>query len=115
MIPFDRKIVTSMPLTELWNECDGLVVTRLRSLSAEDLKELLRQGPVRFVVAEVGKKLQRKAETHCFEFWEKEVIPNLLPPDTSVVLEDFPGEYGYFASEWQFVNGSPIILLEEID
>ena len=45
------KVVTHLPLAELWRD-DGF--TRVRWLTAEDIAGLLRVGRVQFVVADVG-------------------------------------------------------------
>lgn len=52
--PIDVKfrIVTCLPLQELWRD-DGFTTTsRRRGLSKDDINELLRSGLVQFVVAD---------------------------------------------------------------
>lgn len=43
--------------------------------------------------------------------WKSEVKVHLAQPDAKTHLEDFPGEYCYFASEWKADVGEPIVLL----
>ena len=48
------KVVTQIPLTELWRD-DGFTTTsRVRWLTADDITSLLRAGRVQFVVADAG-------------------------------------------------------------
>jgi hypothetical protein len=52
------KIVTHLPLRELWRD-DGLSTTlRQKSLTDEDVRQFLASGPVQFVVADVGTALR---------------------------------------------------------
>ena len=112
MQPFQR-VITAMPLHELWDERGPVAASRARDLSADDLRELLRRGTLRFVVADVGFRPQWLSERTCFAFWKSEVQPHLAVPGVPVMLHDFPGEYCYFASEWTPGFGSPVVLLEK--
>src|SRR5438552_1682533 len=106
-----QRIVTELPLRELWDDSGPVAARRSRDLSAADLRELLRQGPLRFVVANVGAKPKWIAQSDCFKFWKREVQPRLAEPDQRVVLEDFPDEYCYFGAEWE-ADGPPIVVLQ---
>ena len=48
-----------------------------------------------------------------YDFWKDEVKAHLAAPDSKAALEDFPGEYCYFASEWKSYDGDTIILLSK--
>jgi hypothetical protein len=48
-----QKIITQIPLTELWNADGPLDARRAENLGGADIKRLLRDGPS-FVVAEPG-------------------------------------------------------------
>jgi len=54
----DQRIVVKMPLTELWDDGGTLTGDRVRNLDQTDLVELLRTGPVQFLVADPGLKLR---------------------------------------------------------
>jgi hypothetical protein len=85
--------------------------TRLRDLRATELRDLLRAGPVRFLVADIATGLRSIPQTQCFTFWKSEVRPHFVAdPDGRAYLDDFPGSYCYFASEWTD-GGPPIVLL----
>ncbi len=110
---WSRKVVTRLPLTELWTTAGRVSATRTRHMGEADVAILLRNGPLRFVVANVGMPLQWRLGNECFSFWKSEVKMRLVPGDASSFrLEDFPGEYCYCASEWTGAVGSPIVLLE---
>lgn len=108
-----KRIVTRTPLDELWTEDGQVAAVRGRALGADDLRALLRQGPVRFAVADVGKPLHWLPEGESYDFWKSELRPHLARPGPEgVFLEDFPGGYCYFACQWRLENGGIIVLLE---
>lgn len=110
MRPTDRKIMT-LPLAELFDERGTVAAVRGRDLTADDIRDLLRAGPVRFVVANCGHRPAWVSESERFAFWKAEVQPHLS--DTAEArLDEFPGGYFYFASEWLPASGSPVVLLE---
>jgi hypothetical protein len=84
---------------------------RLRDLSLADLRDLLRCGPIRFVVADVGFKPEWVPEAECFAFWKREVKTHLAEPEQQVIQETFPGGYCFFAAEWR-AAGSPVVVLQ---
>jgi len=107
-----QRIITATPLRELWDERGPVDTCRSRDLTADDLRELLRRGPLRFVVADVGSRPRWLPEDSCFSFWKAEVQSHLAAPGVPALLDDFPGGYCYFASEWSSAVGVPIIVLE---
>lgn len=82
----------------------------VKSAQMRSIRELLKHGQVRFVIAEIGRALDWIAEENRFDFWKRDVQPHLLEPDQRIYLEDFPTEYAYTASRWND-GGKPIILL----
>ena len=108
-----QRIITEFPLRELWDDSGTLPAIWARDLSAAQVRELLRKGPVRFIVAEVGAKPEWVEMADCFAFWKREVQQHLAEPEQRVLLEEFPGSYCYFASEWSGVGSSPIVILQQ--
>ena len=109
----ELRYVSQMPLHELWDE-RGVIVSadRVRQLSSSEIAELLRAGRVRFVVADIGSRLQWVAPEKCYSFWKFEAKAHIAEPDPQSYLENFPGEYCYIASEWKVADGGePIVLL----
>lgn len=79
-----------------------------------EIRRLLRDSPVQFVVAETGKVLDWITVKDCFDYWKEEVKPHLATPAARVLLSEFPGGYCYFASRWGGGDEStPIIVLEK--
>jgi hypothetical protein len=48
------RVVTLLPLRELWRDDGFLTAARDQSLTKESVRELLGAGPVQFVVVDVG-------------------------------------------------------------
>jgi hypothetical protein len=107
------KIVTHLPLRELWRE-DGLVTTsRARSLADDDITALLRVGPVEFVVVDVGHAARWIHLGDSYQFWKSEAKPHLAT-GAKAVPADFPDVYCYFGSRWnRSESGPPIVVLEK--
>jgi hypothetical protein len=110
----DQRIVTRLPLEELWSGPRLISTIKVRDLNAEQIKELLRNAQVRLIVAEIGAPLQWIPNNETYDFWKQECKPNLADPDAQVRLEDFPGAYCYFASEWKSYGGEIIVVFSKI-
>lgn len=87
----DQRIVTKIPLTELWDESGTLSIERLRTLDQRNLVELLRAGPLQFVVADCGLKLIWIPTQQRFELWKK-VKSQIADPAERIHREQFPNE-----------------------
>jgi hypothetical protein len=105
-----RSIVTRLPLKSLKTSLGS--AEGQKDVGEPEIRNLLRAGSIRFVVADVGLQLLWINETDCFDFWKDEVKPHLTEPQSVVSLEDFPGEYFYRASLWHD-GGLPIVLLSK--
>ena len=109
------KIVTHLPLRELWRADGPATGTRVTFLTKDDIAGLLRAGRVEFVVADVGHPFRWIPLSECYDFWKDEVKPRVALADQRVVLDEFPGGYCYFASEWEGELGAePIVVLEKL-
>jgi len=107
----DRSaIVTRLPVEELHTSIG--VAERKRDLQRSDIQSLLELGGVRFVVADIGCKLRWVNESECYDFWKIEARDHIGTPGNSNFLDDFPGSYFYFASEWAD-STTPIVLLSK--
>jgi hypothetical protein len=105
------RIVTQLPLRELWREDGFSTAKRGRSLTAVDVRELLAAGVVQFVVADVGAALRWIPQSECFDFWKREARPHIA--SEAAILDQFPGGYCYFASQWAGEPTTPIVVLEK--
>jgi hypothetical protein len=106
------RVVTQLPLRELWRDDGFSTTTRGKSLTFEDVREFLASGTVQFVVADVGVAPRWIPASECFDFWKDEVKPHLAS-GTKAALDGFPGGYCYFASQWGEGTTAPIVLLEK--
>ena len=107
-----EQLVTLLPLTALWTDAGFIEARRVRYLVAGELRELLRAGPVRFVVADCGERLRWIDEHNCFEFWKNDLKAHIATPE-KFDLAAFPGEYCYVASEWLTEQQDHVIVLEK--
>ena len=109
-----KRIVVSLPLEELWTREGPLTAQICRDLSTGEIVGLLRAGPVRFVVADLGQRLKWVAEAESFTFWKSEAKRHIVNvASDGFHLDDFPDQYAYVASERAADLGPPIILLEK--
>ncbi|HKX32497.1 MAG TPA: hypothetical protein VJ302_32725 [Blastocatellia bacterium] len=111
MNPRDR-VVTRLPLEQLWTDDGELSATRGRRLDREAIRELLRRGLVQFVVADIGEPLRWIPPPECFTFWKTAVAAHLAEME-SFNLDDFPEGRVQVASEWSVPGAEhPVIVLE---
>jgi len=107
-----KKVITKLPLEELWDGKDILNAQRVsRGLNASEITEMIKAGAT-FVVADLGQQPRWIDPAHRFEFWKTEVKSRLAEPDKPAFLDRFSGEYCYLASKWQLADGLPLIVLE---
>ncbi|MCW2241616.1 hypothetical protein [Azospirillum canadense] len=109
-MPHPRRVVT-MPLDQLWEDDGNGFGHRIRTLEPDDIKSMLREGPFRFVEASAGLPLRWTPIAACFMHWRK-VRPNVVTRKTMLSLDELPGAYAYFASEWRGRDEERIVLLE---
>ena len=108
----DDRVVTHLPLTDLFDANGPVAAERVVALGVQDIQEMLRRGPCRFVFAEGGRPLTWTEAATCFATWAHEVRPHLAAPESKNNLDEFPGAYLYFASAWRLQDGEEIVVLE---
>jgi len=72
------KVITKLPLSKLVTPRGD--AARGAELGAEAIRQLLRWGPVRFVIADIGHELRWLEEASCLVTWKQEVQPHLAEP-----------------------------------
>jgi hypothetical protein len=107
-----KKIITRLPLEELWNANGMLNANRVSYINRTDVMGMMKSGAT-FVVADVGQPPRWIDAADRFEFWKAEVKPRLVDADDYAFLERCPGESCYFASKWDLSDGPPLIVLEK--
>jgi hypothetical protein len=108
----ELRKVARLPLEELWIGRRLVSTIKVRDLRPSEIADRLRSGMVRFVIADVGKPLEWIPNNERYDFWKDE-LQRHLATDDKTMLEDFPGNYCYFASEWKSYDGDTIILLSK--
>ncbi|WP_299621943.1 hypothetical protein [Pelagibius sp.] len=81
-----------------------------RDLTTQDVKDLLRLGRLRFVVLSLGEPVFEVSLADCYDFWKRDVKHHICDQE-HCYLEDFEGDYFYFATEWDDRSGIPLVLL----
>src|SRR5882724_11779947 len=100
----DQRIVTKIPLTELWDEKGALHGERIRQLDENLIRGLMGTGQVQFIVADCGAKLNWIPMPERFEFW-KTARRQVADPSRPILLKQFPNETAHVASEWRGSSG----------
>jgi hypothetical protein len=107
------RVVTQIPLQELWRIDGPVFGPREKWLSVDEIRELLREGAVEFVIADTGLPLKWVSLSDCHEFWKTEVRPHFADPHAVARIEDFPNGYFYSPSQWREPNSATSIVLLE--
>ncbi len=113
MNDFRNKIVSQIPLTEIWTETGEIFTMRKGYLDAVEIKAILREHKLEMVVADIGQKLKWINPEVQFTFWKSELKPHLCSDAGKIDIQNFPGEYAYLASEWVGRTGLLLILIEK--
>ncbi len=79
----DQRVVTRLPLTELWDPHGTLPMERGRTVGREHVTDLLRSGRARFVLANCGDPLRWIPSDDTYRFWKAEVKDHLVEPDAA--------------------------------
>lgn len=114
----EQRIVTQLPLRELWTSRGRLTAERGRALGASDLAVLLHEGPilkgVRFVVADVGHQLRWLDAGEFLEFWQHDARGRIVDPEQArFQLDDYPGSYCFTVHEWHDkASEAPLLVFE---
>jgi len=109
-----HRIVTILPLTVIWNDSSEMEATRKHYLTKEQIRLILKETPVEFVVADVGLRLKWVEASQCYSFWKSEAESHIADFVDLIDVNTFPDSFAYMASEWQVNDRIPIILLEKL-
>ncbi len=112
-IPLEKRLVTQIPLEEIWTPVRLLHASRGRTLNADDIASLLRSSAVRFAVADCGSALHWVSDKDSFAFWKTEAKSRIVDTDDAITPVNYPGAYCYLASEWVDDQSPEIVILLE--
>ena len=108
------RLVTKIPLSEIWKFDQDFDSNRKYYLNEEQINNILQISKVDFIVADVGHHLHWVGADHCYDVWKNEIKNHLANLNEHIILENYPDNYAYLASEWTTKSLIPIILLEKI-
>lgn len=109
---FCNKIVNEIPLKQIWNYEGFIDLKRIKYINLIEIKELLNQYPVEFVIADIGKKLKWISIENCYDHWVNEIKKHIAYDYDIINIEEYPESYAFIASIWKNEKQS-IILLEK--
>jgi hypothetical protein len=109
----NKKIVTQLPLTNLWSDNEVIYAVREKYLTLDNIQEMLIKHPIEFVIADIGQKLEWISYDKSFDFWKTELKPHLANDINKMNIDNFVDNYAYVASKWTGELEKPIILLEK--
>jgi hypothetical protein len=108
--------VTQLPLTELWDDSGTRIGRVIRDdLSEDDVRQLLRRGPVQFVEIRMSERPNWVPLEERFGFWKQRLQPRLTQwgPDGRIYSDELPV---YVASEWEIeAIPTPVVVATLFD
>lgn len=108
-----KRIITRIPLTELWNSDGTLEARRIGHIGREEIIRLLQNGSS-FVVADIGQPLLWIHEEDRWQFWKTEVSCRLVAPGaTGFSPSNYPGAYCFVTTMWQLASATQIVAVEK--
>jgi hypothetical protein len=107
-----QRIVTKIPLDELWNDSAMLTYERQEYLTERQVQELVSKGEIAVAEASCGLKLSWVSPNSTLEFFKKQVKGHVVNDPDRIILADFEDEWCYLASLWGDAEGRKVILLE---
>ncbi len=105
-----RRVVR-IPLEQLWSDSGAVNANRGPHISTDRIRELFRLGIKELVIADLGAVPEWHKGDDALRIWRK-IRPNLREGSRPRV-EDYPGHFFYWASEWRAENGDTIVVLEK--
>ena len=108
-----KRIVTRLPLTELWNSAGIVDARRVGDIGKADIVRLLQDGSS-LVVAHVGQPLLWIADEDRFTYWKAEISCHLVGAGAvGFYLQDYPDHYCYVAAMWECASSTHVIVVEK--
>ena len=103
--------MTTLPLRELWDQSGTREARAVRDdLTENDIRQLLRRGPVQFVEIMMSERPNWIPLDERFEFWKERLRPRLTQwgSEERIYTDEFPV---YTASDWAIAGETmPIVV-----
>jgi hypothetical protein len=107
-----QRIVTKIPLDELWTDSSTLAYERQEYLTERQVQELILQGDLALAEASCGLKLSWISPDSALEFFKKQIKGHVIDDPDRIILEEYEDHWCYLASLWRDAEGQKLILLE---
>ena len=113
-LPFEQRIVGSIPIDHLFTEAGRTAHVRGDFLTPEAVEALLRVSrDLRLVEARIGSQLCWYPRGD-YSFWYRRASRHAADPDNRKALDEFPVSTCYFVSEWlDSATDDRVLLYEE--
>ncbi|RSK30166.1 hypothetical protein [Hymenobacter metallilatus] len=108
----EQRIVTTIPLEQLWNEAEILPHERQEYLNEQEVQDLLKNGNVPIVLASCGLKLAWIAPLEALARFKREIKGHIVNNPDRFVLQDYEDDWCYLASLWNNTLEERVLLLE---
>jgi hypothetical protein len=108
----EQRIVTTIPLEQLWTEAEILSHERQEYLNEQEAQDLLQNGNVSILLASCGLKLIWITPPEALAKFKREIKGHIVNNPDSIVLQDYEDEWCYLASLWNNTLEERILLLE---
>lgn len=107
-----RKVM-KLPLEELWNSEGTIEAERIQFLVKSKIPAFLKKKNIRLVLARLEYEPIWIEAPDQAEAWKRELRSHVCDKlEEGCSLDEFTGEYFFFASYWETPGKDPIILFE---
>ena len=110
----EQRIVTKIPLEELWTDSAILSHKRQEYLTEPQALDLILASKTPIVIADLGVKLSWIPSNDTLSAFKKLIKGHIVNDPDRIILEEYEGEWCYLASEWVNAEGEKILLLERL-
>jgi hypothetical protein len=107
-----ERIVTRIPLDELWTVSAILEYKRLDYLTERQVKELVLKGAIAIAEASCGLKLSWILPDNAFKYFKSQIKGRVVHDPDRIILDDYEDKWCYLASLWVDAKSQKVILLE---
>lgn len=105
------KKITMLPMKELWDAEGKIAAQRAKFMTTKEIDALLKKEDLLVAVAILGNPPVWLGPDEVAPAWKTELKPHTCNKhDEGCSLDEFEGEYFYFASYWE--GKEPVLLFE---
>ena len=108
----EQRIVTKIPLEELWTDSAILSHKRQKYLTERQAFDLILASKTPIAIASCGLRLSWIQPNDTLNAFKQQIRGRIVNDPDRIVLEEYEEEWCYLASEWVNAEGGKILLLE---